>query len=243
MNYITRTAAMIASLSIASAATATEYVVNGDFTQLSNGLGQLTTNTIATGWNVPSGGYTFVFSQADQAVPGQYGSLALWDFANGGSNGWNGQAPAGGNFAAIDGDFQNQPLQQMINGLTPGAYYNLSFWAAFGQQQGFNGPTIQSIDLTFGTEGCCGNSGNINVSSHGFDGWFHANVKVRADDTSDLLSFAAHGNLPIPPFAMIADVSLTGSAPEPAAWAMMLIGVAGLGAVARRRRANASTSV
>ena len=157
MKAITIGALLLAGAS--ASAQATQFVDNGDFTTLTSGLGQLTTNTTAPSWYVPSGGYTFVFAQADQAVPGQYGSLALWDSANGGGSSWNGLAAGGGNFAALDGDFQNQPLLQTINGLTVGGKYDLSFDYAFGQQTGFNGATVQSLD--FGFQGAAMNTGRL----------------------------------------------------------------------------------
>ena len=85
-------AGVAAALSVASVASAAEHVVNGDFTQLSTGVGQLTTNTVASGW----------------------------DAANGGLKIWDGLAAGPGNFAAIDGAFQIQPLTQTITGLTVG---------------------------------------------------------------------------------------------------------------------------
>lgn len=235
MKNLLSIAVLSATLAIGASAHATEYVVNGDFTQLSDGVGQLNTNTVATGWTVPDGGYTFVFKQADVSSPGQYGDLSLWDAANGGSNTWDGLAAGAGNFAALDGAFQMQPLQQTITGLTVGQKYNFSFSYAFGQQNGFDGRTVQSLDASLG--GLSGNSGDVNVGNHGFTGWQTVHVQVTATDTSELLSFFAHGDLPVPPFALVSNVSLTSSVPEPAAWTMMLVGLGAMGAIARRRRA------
>jgi hypothetical protein len=232
-NRINNSAGLAAGLAIGSAH-ATQLVTNGEFTELSNGVGQLTTNTIATGWVVPAGGYTFVFTQADATVPGQYGGLALWDAANSGNNTWNGLAAGAGNFAAIDGDFQNQPLTQTITNLTVGKTYTLSFNYAFGQQYGFNGATVQSLAADIGST--TWDSGNFNVASHGFTGWQLGDISFTATSVSELLSFAATGNLPVPPFALVSKVFLT--VPEPATWAMMGLGFAGLGFAAYRRRAK-----
>jgi hypothetical protein len=223
------------AIAVAPAAHAVNLVVNGDFTQLSNGDGQFDTNTVVAGWS-GNGGYNFVFTTADVASPGQFGGLSLWDKANGGSNTWTGKAPVPGNFAAMDGDFQTGPITQTVTGLEVGKTYDLSFHYAFGQQYTFNGATIQSLDASIG--GTTWNSGDTNVASHGFTGWQSASVPFTATATSETLSFLAHGNLPVPPFAMLSDVSVP-AVPEPAAWAMMLIGVAGMGAIARRRRAAA----
>lgn len=222
-----------AVIGFAASASATQFVVNGDFTQLSNGVGQFDTNTTATGWSA-NGGYNFVFSVADQASPGEFGDVALWDAANGGNSSWDGLAAAGGNFAALDGAFNTAPLTQTITGLIPGHAYLLSVNYAFGQQFGFNGDTQQNISVGFGSS-CCGTSPTFSLSDHGFSGWMHASGLVTADGTSDVLSFLAFGNLPVPPFALISNVSLT-SVPEPATWTMMIMGLGGLGGLARRRR-------
>ncbi len=213
---------------LASAATpafAANLVTNGDFTQLSNGLGQLTDNTNATGWT--NNGYNFVFTTADQAVPQDTNTLALWDAANGGSSTWNGTTLSGvGNFVAMDGDYITGPISQTITGLTTGKTYDLTFNYAFGQQYGFDGATIQSLAAAIG--GASWDSGNVDVASHGFSGWQSASVDFTASSSSELLSFLATGNLPVPPFALVSDVSLV-AVPEPATWAMLLVGFAGLG--------------
>ena len=60
--------------------------------------------------------------------------------------------------------------------------------------------------------------------------------KFTAKSTSQLLSFLSIGTpLGLPPAALLDGVSLT-TVPEPATWAMMIMGFFGLGAVLRRRR-------
>ena len=90
MNYRVVSAAAVALFVAGGAAQATQFVVNGDFTNLSSGLGQIDYNTVATGWSVANNGYDFVMNVADLGANGQYGNVALWDFANGGNNSWNG---------------------------------------------------------------------------------------------------------------------------------------------------------
>ena len=65
-----------------------------------------------------------------------------------------------------------------------------------------------------------------------------------AASASEVLKFVSDGGgVALPPVALLADVSLTGdipgSVPEPATWAMMGMGFAGLGLVAYRRRRKA----
>jgi PEP-CTERM motif len=79
------------------------------------------------------------------------------------------------------------------------------------------------------------------LTSHNFSGWSQVSDVFTATSTSEVLSFLAAGNRPVPPFAMISDVSLLSGVPEPATWGLMLLGFGGLGGAAyvRRRRAAA----
>ena len=226
--------AVLAIAGAAGSAQANQFVVNGDFTQLSNGVGQFDTETTVTGWS-GNGGYNYVFHDANVGS-----DFALWTGTNGGVSGWNGLTASGvGNFAAMDGDYITQPISQTITGLTPGASYLLSFNYAFAQQQNFFGDTQQTLTVSFG--GFSTTSPVDFLVSQGFDGWFTASGFVTADSTSDVLSFLAFGNLPVPPFALVSDVSLTGGVPEVSTWAMLLAGFAGLGfaAYGRSRKATA----
>jgi hypothetical protein len=221
---------------------ATQFVQNGDFTQLSNGIGQFDTNTTASGWS-GGGGYNFVFNTADQASPGiygdQFGGTSLWDAANGGASNWDGKTASGvGNFAALDGDFGTRAITQTISGLTPGAQYYLSFNFAFSQQEKWNGDTLQNLTVGFGNNFTT-TTPTFDLAEHSFSGWKSDGMFVTANSNSEVLSFLAYGNVPVPPFALVSDVSLTGGVPELSTWAMMLTGFAGLGFAGYRRRAKA----
>jgi hypothetical protein len=232
MNKLVAAAAVALVMTVGASAKASEFVTNGNFTNLTNGLGQLGFNTDAVGWSsaAPDGSYNFVFDNGNTPLSGQFGGgLALWTQANGGGNGWDGANLGPGNFVAIDGAFHAGPISQTITGLTIGQSYHLSFNYAFAQQFGFDGDLSVSLGAFSAT------SSNLVLPNHGFSGWSTANFDIIASATSELLSFSSLASPQLPPFALVSDVSLT-SVPEPGVWAMMLIGFSGLGVAARVRR-------
>ena len=77
----------------------------------------------------------------------------------------------------------------------------------------------------------------MNVANHGFTGWMTQTYDFTAASATQTLRFLAVGGPGgLPPIAAIDNVSLTGGVPEPAAWALMLVGFGGLGAALRHRR-------
>ena len=145
-------------------------------------------------------------------------------------------------------------MSPMISGLTAGQTYHLTFdWAATqyqfvnGAGAPFNCPdcwtraTTNEINVSLG--GVTQRTSNENVALEGFTGWIMASFDFTATLASELLSFVSVGTPQgAPPVALLDDVSLTGGvpgAPEPATWAMMGIGFAGLGVVAYRKRRKA----
>ena len=143
--------------------------------------------------------------------------------------------PDGGAFVILDGDTNaNGPLQQMINGLKIGRVYTLTFdWAAV-QYKARVGATTDKLKVDFGTDTFT--TAIVANPSKDAQGWFIVTHKFTAKSTSQLLSFLSIGTpLGLPPAALLDGVSLT-TVPEPATWAMMIMGFFGLGAVLRRRR-------
>ena len=185
---------------------------------LTNGPGQLGYNTNATGWSVPSpnGSYAFVFAAGTADVGGsngEYGGVSLWGPNNGSANGLPATSPDGGNFVALDSAFQVGALSQTISGLTPGDTYAVSFYWAGAQQYGFTGPTIDNLTVSLGSSSMTTNT--VNLASHGFAPWTQVTFDLKADSTSDVLSFLALGGpAGVPPFALLDGVSMQ-SVPEP----------------------------
>jgi hypothetical protein len=235
--------AAVAVCALASGASANSLVTNGSF-ETNAGAGQLGYNTSATGWSLASSpGYAFLFAPgtADTGgANGQYGNLQLWGPGNGSNNSLPSSSPDGGYFLALDGDFQNSAVTQTISGLTVGGRYAVGFDYGFAQQSGFTGDTIQSMTVSLG--GDSQTTTAYTLPSEGFSGWMHQTFVFTATSTSETLAFLANGNLPVPPFALLDGVTMS-DVPEPATWALMLTGVAGLGGAARFRRRRALATV
>jgi hypothetical protein len=224
---------IVAGTFLTSSAQAVDLVTNGQFLSTTNGPGQLGYNTNATGWS--TSGYNFLYAPgtADSGGSiGQYGGVSLWGPQNGSANGLPATSPGGGNFVALDGDFQTFALNQTLNGLTAGQTYVVSFYYGYAQQYGFTGNTIQNLTVSLGSSS--EKLADFRLPSEGFSGWNLANVALTADGTSDVLSFLAYGNLPVPPFALLSDVSVS-AVPLPGALTLFGSALVGMGALARRR--------
>jgi hypothetical protein len=143
-------------------------------------------------------------------------------------------SPAGGYYIASDSNFQQDAIKQTITGLTPGDSYKVSFWWGAGQQNGFGGDTQSQWQVTLGTD--TQSTSLANVPSQGFSGWMFQTFTYTAEASTEVLSFFANGSGGAPPLALLDGVSLQAAIPEPSTWAMLVLGFAGLGFAAFRRR-------
>ncbi len=161
---------------------------------------------------------------------------------NGTPNGL-GSSPAGGNFVAMDGAYEQGLLYQTLTGLTPGALTTISFYYAGAQQSGFDGATTEAMWVFFGND--ISNANNwqetavLSDPSHGFTGWQNASMTFTATSTSETLGFLAAGTPGgEPPFTLLDGVSAHDTVavtPEPGTVFLLGTGVLTVGGLMRRR--------
>ena len=234
MKYLTL--ACVSALSC-SAANATEFVHNGGFENVtgitrSSEFGASHIGQAVDDWtSANSNAFNLVFFSANENVD------ADTRFSEHGQYLWSSPAsPTGGKFVALDGDVNARgALTQMINGLTIGRTYTLSFdWAA-GQYADRSGATTEKLQVQLGSDSFT--TTTLNTPNHGFLGWYSVTHTFTASSTSELLSFLSIGTPSgMPPVALLDSVSLQGPVPEPASWAMFIAGFGLIGAAARNRR-------
>jgi len=227
----------------ASAAHAGPILVqNGNFELTSNGGNKRvngtaikTGYTTLTGWTssengTSAGGYNFVLN--GDTVTTNQAALRL----EGGTNGFTSLAN-GGNFFASDSQYGPGTLSQLINGLTIGTSYLLTFDFALAQQTGFTGVNKDNYwQVGFGK--ATQNSTKLTIPDNGFSGWQSATMAFTATSASEVLSFLARGTAPgAPPFMLLDNVALNAAqVPEPATWTLLIGGLALIAFMARRRR-------
>jgi hypothetical protein len=184
------------------------------------------TETLA-GWS--STGYNFVFLPSSIVATGTYGSLSLWSPSSSpaSANGFTNQSPTGGNFIAADSDYGTEPITQTINGLIVGKTYAVSFAWAAAQQTTYTTASTDAWIVDLGSSPTQ-QTAVVNLPSEGFSGWMNQTFDFVATNTSEVLSFLASGGpAGVPPFALLANVSLT-QVPEPSGLPVMLTGLAAL---------------
>lgn len=82
----------------------------------------------------------------------------------------------------------------------------------------------------------------VNNASRGFTGWMDQTFDFVATGPSDVLSFLANGTpAGVPPFALLANVSIT-QVPEPASLTVLLSGITGLIGLGWRRHGSGGAS-
>ncbi len=242
-------AAFAACTMVGQAQSAT--IINGNFeltsSDSSSEFGTLYPSYTVTGWN--TSGYNFLFRPQDVdtvGAPVHYdgaSNLTLYGPGNGYDNGL-GASPVGGNFIAADSnlhDFDTDssltlPIWQTITDLEVGHTYEISFWWAAAQQTTYQQETYEGWDVSLGNEMWNFKTLPITNPEAGFQPWRQASYIFTANSTSETLSFLATGGPEgQPPFSLLDGVTIN-EVPEPATWAMMLVGFGFVGAALRGRR-------
>jgi hypothetical protein len=159
-------------------------------------------------------------------------------------------SPDGGNAIGMDGDpAYASTLSQMIHGLVVGQSYVLSFWQLAGQPNTpefgpgvFEGATTERWRVTLGAQTLY--SSLMFNKSHDYVPWQHEKLFFTVKDptllpgekTSQLLGFLADGTPGgLPPVVGLDGVVLLAT-PEPAAYAMVGLGLMGILLAHRHRR-------
>jgi hypothetical protein len=240
MKKIAFAAAIALVAAAAPASAATNLVKNGGFELTSTtGNFQLGKAGTVNDWT-SAGGYNLLFNAATATTSNAAGD---WQ-QTGNEKMWAATASKqGGNFLALDGDVNARgAVSQMITGLEAGKQYVLSFdWGA-GQLQSRTGATTEQLQYSLGNDTFT--TAVLNNASQGFTGWNTVSRTFTATAANQALTFLSIGTpVGLPPIAMLDNVSLTAAVPEPATWAMMLVGFGMIGASARYRRRNTRAAI
>jgi hypothetical protein len=209
---------------------------------VADGAGTNATNGFADPWDDAAGA-----GNSSQGIAYR----DLWGAANGGvgqdgqvGDAFNGYGPLGAhdpnNFLIADADYHKDAIYQTINNLVVGDHYSVTFdWAA-GQWSKNIGATTEQWQVSLGNS--TGYTNVVSLNAKSFSGWMPATLNFTATSTSEALSFFALCTPSgMPPMLLLDDVAMFDT-PEPAALATMLIGVASIGMLVRRRRRGGATA-
>jgi hypothetical protein len=207
------------------AAAAKEFVVNGSFEADNFNAGSgfrlgLVGNDV-TGWFIPAsdGTYPWGLQNANAFSAGPAADGNQWLVL--------GETGAGGPSMV---DFT---IQQTITGLTPGNTYTLSFDLA--SELDHTG-AIAEVSFLSGTKAAPADFTAPAIGPTFWNPWSAFSEKFVATDTTAVLQFKDLAvESPLGGDVGIDKVSITGGIPEPASWAMMLVGFGAIGWAARRR--------
>lgn len=233
---------------IASDTQAQNLVTNGDFESVSNPNGGLLDNPVyntswsqqcsLTGWTGTEAAFSYAPNTIDTTGSawgtGQWNSVVMAGPNNGSANGLPGTSPAGGYFVAIDGEWAGSGISQLINNLSVGTQYNLTFSWAQAEQIAYG--TASTNWLTVGLGSDSQDTTHTYLSPNGYVPWQSTTMTFTATNTSELLSFAGGSTSTggVPPFLLLDGVSLVAVVPEPSN--SVLIGASAITLLYRRRR-------
>lgn len=172
----------------------------------------------------------------DVLTPNPGGQAAFNDFIGLADPTPFGAPPFGGNIVADDGDNVNfgVPFSQVINGLTAGDTYALTFYQSADQQNGISTPFTENWQVSLGAQTQYSATMNYPATP-----WSLQTLNFTASSSSEVLSFLADGPTGVPPVALLGDVSLTQVTPEPSYYVAIGLGMIALFAMVWRRKKRA----
>ncbi|MEH2529816.1 hypothetical protein V1277_003809 [Bradyrhizobium sp. AZCC 1588] len=187
-------------------------------------------------------------SLAQQVQPGG-SELAGWTISDAPAtwyaSGWSNNpqqialTPRTGNFglSLADGTVNTISISQTIN-LLPFQQYQLSFWV--GNYSANNGSAGLNVSITDGTSNTLLLSESVTAPATSEPStWVRFAFNFIADGTSNTISF---NELNGPSYIGLDDVSVA-AVPEPATWAMMILGFSAVGFMAYRRKSTPALMV
>jgi hypothetical protein len=223
-------AASLAAAMLPVAASATQFIQNGNFEQSTlSGPAEIQAlvpwdifqqNSI-TDWTInwDLGTNVFYYQNAT-ATTGANGVTAISpSFANVANVAGDTLQPGavqndpetGGHFVALDGNNYSQgdsSIYQTVTGLTPGKDYTLSFYWGGAQLAIRTGPTTETMKVTFGDQ--TQSTPTVAEGTHYFSGWMESTMNFVAQSSSQVLTFQAIGTPSgSPPMLVLDGVSLT----------------------------------
>jgi hypothetical protein len=235
--------AVLALAATAVPAQATLTFNNGNFTNFTNALtpgvaselGDSGTGgyTSLTDWTVGAGSsglLGFLIASGTADTTGSHdvrfnNTFLLWGTNDGGTTVLPASSPAGGNYVALDADstYSGAGISQKLGGLVAGGEYAVTFWWAAAQQNGFNGATTESVQVSFGSQ--THTTATFNLPTHSFSGWMSQTFLFTAQTATDTLTFLAVGGpTGEPPFSLIDGVTVN-AVPEPGTATLLLSAV------------------
>jgi len=197
----------VAAIATSVPAMAANLVINGDFSSPSLAPGSWTESMPVPGW---TSGTTDTIEVGKSDSP--YGMTCI------SSNCQN---------LEVNSNIDTGIVEQTITGLTADQTYTLSWY--YGDR---NSGGHQTMNVYFDGQLVTTDTDSTN------DGKWHFNTfTVTPKGTTAVLSFNGVADTGAPSYGNeVTNVSLTSAAPEPAAWALMMLGVGGMGAALRSRR-------
>ncbi len=204
--------ALLTSSGLWTFAGATNLVINGDFSQFTQGgTNEVIANyngsnlAVLLGWTNTRPFVSAYGPNASELIgaSGLNNNLYLWGPKNGSNNGFTDMSPGqlsnpNANFLASDADPNfGGNLTQAISGLNVGQQYTLSYYWGASQYTDEMGAIDAGWTVKLGSQmlvdGTIGSGLYASIPSKGFSGWMLESVKFTYDGSGNVLSFLSTG--------------------------------------------------